>query len=354
MAGDSPEVVHDRDPRDPRNLHLSILLEMTDTLPQETTPVEETPTSSHGEVQLPEVEPDPVRETQEDVKDTASPPSKKDAVPPKRPLAGTKRLSAASSATSSVPKPHQSTTARAVPGSGLSKPPTRPATGSAVRRPASGTASGPTAGIGHRSQASTSSTDDSKKTLTSGPPKRASLAGAGAASTRSPAPTSKPAPTPTTERRSAVTPAGSAARRPPPASTTSPAKVGASKLAGGAAPTGTGRSAITSTKLAATGAVAEAKKRLSTIAGSPSAASRISAKPSPGPVGSAKENVALKERVKELEAEVQLSKARTVEANGEANGGASEENASLVEDLKSQIENRESTVSRPAASIKPF
>src|SRR5579862_589732 len=137
MAGDSAEVAHDRDPR---NLQLNILLEMTNTFPPEATPVEETPTSPHGEVQLPEVEPDPVKETQEDVKD--SPPTKKDVVPPKRPLAGVKRPPTTSSASSSVPKIQQPTTARAAPGSGLTKPPTRPLVASAVRRPTGGVASG--------------------------------------------------------------------------------------------------------------------------------------------------------------------------------------------------------------------
>lgn len=81
----------------------------------------------------------------------------KNGVPPKRLSMTTKRNTSATASTSSKSNPPP--ISRSAPGTGLSKPPTRPSISSAVRRPATSVTSATAASTGHRKRPSIASND---------------------------------------------------------------------------------------------------------------------------------------------------------------------------------------------------
>ena len=270
--------------------------------------------------------------------ETSAPsPAKKTSVPPKRPITTAKRV--AGSGTTSAPKGTPASTARAVPGSGLTKPPTRPPPGSTIRRTA-GTATGPTASSGHKSHPSTSSTDNDKKPL-GGTAKRMSLAGTGSGTARSPV--TKPAST--ADRRSSLNPSTSTVRKPL-SNNNSPSKpstTSATAVSRGPPSTTTRvREAANSTKTAATGAVADARKRLSAISSSP--APKTTARSTTGVSATSKDPSALRDRVHELEAEVQTLKEGHA-ATETTNGETARDMEAEIESLKGRAEASDARVS---------
>ncbi|TAQ89323.1 hypothetical protein B7494_g2330 [Chlorociboria aeruginascens] len=197
---------------------------------------------------------------------------KKENVPLKRPGAtAAKRPGTASTSSTAKPAVSKPAVSSRTTG-GLSKPPTRPAAGSAVRKPVS-SATGPTAASSsHKSQGSIGGSADDKKPLAAAA-RRTSLAPS--TSSHSPSKTGSAA-----EKRTSLASSTAAARKPATSiSSTSPKpalKPTTSSSSARATTTTSTTSRSAPVSKPTSGAVADTKKRLSTISGSPSAGLKTS------------------------------------------------------------------------------
>ncbi|MCJ1305409.1 hypothetical protein MMC08_008223 [Hypocenomyce scalaris] len=279
---------------------------------------------------------------EEDRQTTPSSP-RRNGIPPKRPLTTAKRT--AGTTPSPAPMSTTSSACRATPGSGLSKPPTRPTASSTARRPPTNVTAATAASSGHRLRASRSSFDDGKTVATgsvdenkkraiggaakhvsiSGPTSSRSSAANSISSSTDPQPSlgsTAPIDRQIGTRASAVSPAKSALRpttnnaRPNTATTARSARLIASSTRG---TTATATSGL-------------AKKRLSTIPASPAAAKNnviasdtektepsASRKPARPALGTRKSttSVGIEQRLQEMELVNQMLRAAMAEDGDE-------------------------------------
>jgi len=98
-------------------------------------------------------------------------------------------------------------------------------------------------------------------------------------------------------------------------------------------------------KSAASGVVADTKKRLSAISGSPSSASKIAARSGHGLTATAKNTEALQARINELEAENNTLKGeRSINGHADLLGEEIEAKNREIEELKAKIKENEELV----------
>ncbi|RFU35140.1 hypothetical protein B7463_g1210, partial [Scytalidium lignicola] len=282
---------------------------------------------------------------------------KKESVPPKR--AGiTVAKRSGTTTTSSTTKPAVSSAPRSASG-GLSKPPTRPTTGSTLRKaPGSAASATSASSAAHKSRPSVGgSGDDHKKPLASAA-RRTSIAPSSTRESPSKSTSAaKPATSTTAARRpttGVTSPTSKAPTRTTPTSSSRATGTTTTTAAHAARPS-------TASKPAISGAVADAKKKLSSVSASPSAPSRTAARPvtekptatpskevnelkakleeSEAKVeGLEKEIASSQEKVHELEEQLKTEAAKVAEAEGKLHSQYQEEVEKLHADHKADLE----------------
>jgi hypothetical protein len=106
------------------------------------------------------------------------------------------------------------------------------------------------------------------------------------------------------------------------------------------------RPTTTGVKSAASGVVADAKKRLSAVTGSHSAQPKTAARSGPGPTATTRDAEALRARITELEAENDALKGdRPINGHAEVTNDEIESKNQEIEELKAKVKDGEERVS---------